>query len=316
MRLITTLPEAGALRRPQVLALGVFDGLHLGHRAVLAEALRQARRLGLPAAALSFDPVPEAALGQPVPLRLQHPAEQAEQLKALGLDRLYRVPFTAALGRLRPDAFAATVLAGRLACAQVVVGHGFRFGAGASGTVEALKALGQGLGFGVSEVAPARLGGHLASSTRLRHAVQGGDMGLAQRLLGRPWRLRGRVVSGRKLGRKLGFPTANLQSPQQALPPKGVWAGRVRVLSVNGPGAWKGFVGNLGQRPTLGQGLAPSIELHLLGFKGRLNGRTLEAEFLKHLRPERRFAGLDALKAQIGRDRERAAAWLKGRLDP
>jgi riboflavin kinase/FMN adenylyltransferase len=311
MRLIQTLPEAATLRRPQVLALGVFDGLHLGHQAVLAEALKQAERLGLAAAALSFDPAPEAALGQPVPPRLQHPAEQAEQLKALGFDRLYRVPFTAALGRLKPEAFAAQVLAARLACAQVVVGHGFRFGAGARGTVDGLKALGQRLGFGVSEVAPAKLGGHIASSTRLRHAVQAGDLKLAQRLLGRPWRLRGKVVSGRKLGRKLGFPTANLQSPQLALPPKGVWAGRVRLAS---GGPWMGFVGNLGVRPTLGKGLAPSIELHLLDFSGRLNGRALEAEFLKQLRPERRFDGLGALKAQIAKDRAKAAAFLKGRL--
>jgi riboflavin kinase/FMN adenylyltransferase len=270
--------------------------------------------LGLPVAALSFDPAPEAALGQSIPARLQHPGEQAEQFKALGLDRLYRVPFTPALGRLSAQAFAARVLAARLACAQVVVGHGFRFGAGALGTVDALKRLGLQLGFGVSEVAPARVGGHPASSTRLRHAVQAGRMAEAQRLLGRPWRLRGTVVTGRKLGRTIGFPTANLASPQSALPPRGVWAGRVRVLGPQGPGAWRGFVGNLGVRPTLGQGLAPSIELHLLGFTGALVGRTLEAEFLKALRPEKRFAGLEALKAQIGRDRDRARAWLKGRL--
>jgi riboflavin kinase/FMN adenylyltransferase len=305
------LPDAATQRRPQVLALGVFDGLHLGHRAVLAEALKQAKRMGLPAAALSFDPAPEAALGQPVPPRLQHPDEQAEQFKALGLDRLYRVPFTPALGRLTADAFAARVLAARLACAQVVVGRGFCFGAGARGTVETLKGLGQRLGFGVSEVAPATLGGKPVSSTRLRQAVQGGDFQLAERLLGRPWRLRGKVVSGRKLGRTLGFPTANLASPQEALPPRGVWAGRARLV---GTRAWIGFVGNLGVRPTLGKGLTPSTELHLLGFNGRLNGRILEAEFLKPLRAERRFNGLEALKAQIGKDQARAAAFLKGRL--
>ena len=314
MRLITTLPEPAALRRPQVLALGVFDGLHLGHRAVLAEALREARRLGLPAAALSFDPAPEAALGQPVPPRLQHPAEQAEQLEALGLDRLYRVPFTAALGRLLPEAFAARVLAARLACAQVVVGHGFRFGAGARGTVEALKALGQGLGFGVSEVAPARLGGHIVSSTRLRHAVQSGHMAEAAALLGRPWRLRGRVVRGKGLGQKLGFPTANLDSPQQVLPARGVWAGRCRTVGAKGPGRWWGFAANLGVRPTIAMGLAPSTEIHLLGFHGNLRGRTLEAEFLRHLRAEKRFDGLPQLRAQIKKDLSRAAALTKHRL--
>lgn len=313
MRLIRQLPQAAMLRRPQVLALGVFDGLHLGHQAVLGEALKEARRLRLPAAALSFDPAPEAALGQAVPPRLQHPDEQAEQLKAWGFDRLYRVPFTAALGRLSPRAFASKVLAARLACAQVVVGHGFHFGAAAVGTVEVLRHWGLALGFGVSEVPPARLDGHVASSTRLRHAVQTGDLALAQRLLGRPWRLRGVVVSGRRLGRRLGFPTANLASPQGALPPQGVWAGRVRSIG-RATGPWLGFVGNLGQRPTLGLDLARSIELHLLGFRGRLNGRTLEAEFFKHLRPERRFDTLEALRAQITQDRDRAAAFLKGRL--
>lgn len=314
MRLQRLIPERAAQAAPLALALGVFDGVHRGHEAVIKAAVREARAQGWQAAALSFDGPPEAALGLPVPLRLGHPDEQAERLADLGLDLLLSVPFTKALGRLSAEAFARKLLAYRLRCAAVAVGKGFRFGAGAKGDVPLLRKLGRELGFKVLEVPPLLSGGHLASSTRLRHAVQAGRLAEAARLLGRPWRLRGKVVRGQGLGSKIGFPTANLESPQEVLPPRGVWAGRCRVIGPKGPLRWWGFAANLGVRPTIGAGLKPSTELHLLGFKGSLRGRTLEAEFLKHLRPERRFAGLEALKAQIAKDLQRARALTKDRL--
>jgi riboflavin kinase/FMN adenylyltransferase len=299
------------------LAIGVFDGIHLGHQAVLKEAVRLARRRGWTAAALTFDPPPEAALGLAVPPRLGHPGEQSAVMAGLGLQELYRVPFTAALGRLSPGSFASKILAGRLRCGVVVVGRGFRFGAGAAGTVETLSALGAGLGFEVEEIAPRLKSGSPVSSTRLRMAVQAGRMDEAAELLGRPWRYRGTVVRGRRLGRTLGFPTANLEGPQQILPPRGVWAGRCRLLTPRGPSRWWGFAGNLGLRPTVnplqGQEALPTVELHLLGFKGRLEGRTLEVEFLKRLRPEKKFASLAALSAGIAKDVLAAKAYLKGR---
>jgi riboflavin kinase/FMN adenylyltransferase len=192
----------------------------------------------------------------------------------------------------------------------VVVGKGFRFGAGATGDAALLRSL----GLVVREIEPLKRAGHLLSSTRLRHCVQAGRLTAAAALLGRPWRLRGRVVRGRGLGSRLGFPTANLESPQAVLPPLGVWAGRCRVLGPQGPGPWKPFAANLGRRPTFERGGAVSVELHLLRFKGRLLGKTLEAEFVRRLRSEKKFKSLDALAAQIGRDKARAARILKTRF--
>jgi riboflavin kinase/FMN adenylyltransferase len=315
MRLIRTLEPRTATARPLALAIGVFDGVHRGHQAVLKAAVALAAGRGWLSAALSFESMPEASLGLPVPKWLGHPAADAETARGLGLDLLYRVPFTRSLGALSPRAFAEAVLKRRLRCGAVVVGSGFRFGDKAKGDVAELRRLGAKLGFAVLEVKPVTVAGQAVSSTRLRAAVEAGRMAEAARLLGRPWRLRGKVVRGLGLGAKLGFATANLESPQQALPPRGVWAGRVRVLGAKGPGPWKGFAANLGVRPTLGQGLAPSIELHLLGFKGNLRGRGLEAEFLKRLRPEKKFKGLPQLQAQIKKDLARAVAAVKGKLN-
>ncbi|MGH7441450.1 MAG: riboflavin biosynthesis protein RibF [bacterium] len=301
---------------PLALAIGVFDGVHLGHQAVLKGALALARQRGWIPAVLAFDPPPEVALGLPVPPRVGDLDEQAELMAALGLQRLYRVPFTAALGRMSPERFAGEILSRRLRCGAVAVGRGFRFGARARGTVATLKALGQSLGndrgFAVAEAGPVLLGREAVSSTRLRRAIQIGRLDRAEALLGRPWRWRGTVVRGRRLGRTLGFPTANLEGGQ-ILPPRGVWVGRVRVLTQGTAGAWWGFAGNLGLRPTvdLSAEPRPSVELHLLGFKGRLEGRVLEAEFRRRLRPERRFPSLDALSAQISRDVRAAERFLQ-----
>lgn len=310
MRLLKRLAQRPARARPLVLAIGVFDGMHRGHQAVLKAAVALARRRAWVPAALSFSLPPEAALGQPVPPRLGHPQADAEAMAGLGLELLFRVPFTPALGRLAAADFARRLLRGRLRCGAVVVGRGFRFGRGARGDAGLLRAL----GLEVLEVAPLRSAGHLISSTRLRHAVQAGRLAEARRLLGRPWRLRGLVAGGRGLGKKLGFPTANLASPQAVLPPLGVWAGRARVLGPQGPGRWMAFAANIGRRPSVERAGALGVELHLLGFRGRLRGRTLEAEFHRRLRAERRFAGLDALAAQIRKDSARARALMQGRL--
>lgn len=317
MRVLTSLKRRGG--KPLALAIGVFDGVHRGHQAVLKSAVALARKKGWLAAALTFDPAPEAALGLALPPRLGHPDELSAVMADLGLNEIHRVPFTRALGRLSPERFAAQILSSTLHCGAVVVGQGFRFGAGAAGTVQDLRRLGARFGFEVKEVAPSHSRGRAVSSTLLRRAVQAGRFGEVKSLLGRPWHLRGVVVRGRRLGRTLGFPTANLESPQQARPPRGVWIGRCRVLPASGSKAgkaaprWWGFAGNLGVRPTLGSHLQPSVELHLLGFKGRLEGRTLEAEFLGRLRPERKFKSLQALQAQIRADVAAARRLLKAR---
>jgi riboflavin kinase/FMN adenylyltransferase len=306
MKLLRRLPWRLAGARPIVLGLGVFDGMHLGHQAVLAAARSLARERAWLSGALSFEGPPEAVLGQPVPPRLGHPDDDTARMAALGLDLQLRIPFTKALARLSADAFVRNVLQRRLRCRAVAVGRGFRFGAGAKGDAALLRRL----GLEVVELAPLKVRGQVVSSTRLREAVQAGRLAEAARLLGRPWVLRGRVVKGRGMGRRLGFPTANVDSPQRVLPPQGVWAGRCRTLDGPRPGGWRPFVANLGRRPTFGPGGELSVELHLLGFRGSLLGRCLEATFVRFLRPERRFSGVEALRVQLERDRERAAAIL------
>lgn len=310
MQRLNRLPQRPAGAKPLALAIGVFDGMHVGHQAVLHAAARLARREGWLSAALSFNGPPEAVLGQPVPPRLGHPDDDAAQMQGLGLGLLLHVPFTKALGRLRAQEFIDRVLKRRLRCAAVVVGHGFRFGRGAEGDVALLRRS----GLTVLEVAPLKRGGHLVSSTRLRHAVQSGHLREAAKLLGRPWRLRATVVKGRGLGSQIGVPTANLEGPQAVLPPHGVWAGKVRSLSAKGPGPWKAFAGNIGVRPTVEEQGKVSVELHLLGFKGGLRGKTLEAEFHRQLRREKKFPSLKALVAQIQRDLVKAKKTMQGKL--
>lgn len=299
MKVYKALPKAPP-KRPVSLALGVFDGVHLGHRAVL----KAAHRKGYLAAALTFTDAPERLLfPTKAPARLVHPDERLEQLASAGLEAVWVLPFTRALARMEPAAFA-KMLQRKLNAKAVAIGHDFRFGRGAKGDANTLRAA----GLEVTEVAELKVGAKTVSSTRLREAVAAGRLQEAKRLLGRPWHLRGVVVQGQGLGRQLNFPTANLQTSQEALPPLGVWAGRLRTVAKNGQrGAWKKFAANLGFRPTVG-GKRLALEFHLIGFSGSLVGKTLEAEFQKRLRAEKRFKSLEALKAQISRDVSRAAS--------
>jgi riboflavin kinase/FMN adenylyltransferase len=300
MKIFEVLP-AKAPRKPLSIALGVFDGVHCGHLAVL----RAAHKKGLTAAALTFADAPERLLHPAhAPARLVHPDERLEQLAAAGLDAVWVLPFTRAFAKQSPQAFV-ELLRKRLNVVAVTVGEGFRFGHGAKGDAELLRRA----GLQVTVVPALKIGATVVSSTRLRAAVAAGKLKEAQRLLGRPWHLRGQVVKGQGLGHQLGFPTANLVSPQEALPPLGVWAGRLRKVGSRGQrGPWKKFAANLGYRPTVDSGKRLALEFHLIGFKGSLMGATLEAEFQKHLRAEKRFDSVEALKAQISRDVSRAAS--------
>ena len=300
MKIFEALPSKAPLR-PLSIALGVFDGVHRGHLAVL----KAAHRTGLTAAALTFADAPERILHPAkAPARLVHPDERLEQLKAAGLDAVWVLPFTRAFAKQSPEVFI-KLLKQRLNVVAVTVGEGFRFGHKAKGDAELLKRS----GLQVTVVPALKIGGQAVSSTRLRAAVAAGKLKEAKALLGRPWHLRGQVVKGQGFGRQLGFPTANLASPQEALPPLGVWAGRLRKVEKSGRrGPWKKFAANLGYRPTVDSGKRLALEFHLINFKGSLVGATLEAEFQKHLRAEKRFDSIEALKAQISRDVSRAAS--------
>ena len=293
--------------RPTAIALGSFDGLHRGHRRVIAAvAGPEVEAAALVPTVVIFWPHPREVLRGELRLRLDLPEEKLELLEPLGIRQLVLVPFDAALAALTPEAFVAEVLAGQLGARRLAVGENFRFGAGRSGGVAELERLGAAHGIAVRVVPmEADRDGRLSSS-RIRAALAAGEIGEATRLLERPYRFRGQVVQGRGLGRTLGWPTANLQvDGRKFLPLEGVYAARAWLLEADGAGAageGMAAVMNLGPQPTVDP-LAPSaVEVHLLDREIELGGRQLLVEPAALLRRQRRFESLDALSAQIGQD--------------
>lgn len=282
-------------------SIGNFDGVHRGHRA-LVKAARAARPADGTAVALTFDPHPARLLTPDrAPLTLTTLEQKSELLADLGLDRLAVVPFTQAFSTKSPAEFARDVLARALGARRVIVGENFRFGQDRSGGVAELEALGEALGFTV-EAVPAVLHDDVPiSSSRIREALARGAVDESWALLGHPYFIDGTVVEGEHRGRTLGFPTANLQPVNEALPRAGVYAARCRLVT----GEWVVAVANLGRRPTF-EGQRPSVEAHLIDFDGDLYDSRLRLEFQARLRDEERFAGAEALAEQIRKDVERA----------
>lgn len=281
-------------------AVGVFDGVHLGHRRILAAALARAGDGGR-CVVVSFDPHPDLVLGSAFPARapLTPPAERRERLAALGIGELEIVPFTRELAALEPEAFVARHLTGPYRMDTLVVGEGFALGRGRSGDVPRLRAIGAREGFEVVAVPLLDLDGGPVSSTRIRGLLEAGKVAEAARLLGRAYDLRGRVVSGEAVGRTLGYPTANLRLHEEKLvPADGVYAAWARIGGAGGrlPAAM-----SIGVRPTFG-GSTRALEAHLLDWRGELPGRDLEVELVDWIRPQVRFAGRPELVEQMGRD--------------
>ena len=307
MQLIRGLPPAGLLEGGQALTVGTYDGLHLGHQALLARLREHARRLGVPTLMVTFEPMPREFLSPDhPPARLTSLRERWRCLEHLQLDRLCVLRFGAATRGLSADQFAQLV-AERLNPAVVVVGHDFRFGRNGDGTAEKLLAAGQRLGFAVDIVEPVTLGGERLSSSAIREALAAADLARAERLLGRPYTMIGRVVRGEQLGRKLGYPTANVRFPHRRLPVAGIFAVRVRIRG--GAAAPLAGVASIGTRPTVG-GTEPLLEVHLFDFDGDLYGREIAVEYVKHLRPEQKFESLEAMVAQIHEDAAQARQLL------
>ena len=295
-------PSAG----PASVAVGNFDGVHLGHQALVAAAVARSRGSGGPAVVLTFDPHPARVLRpQAAPAALTTLAQKEELVAALGIDRLVVVPFDARLAALSPDAFAREVLQQALGARHVVVGESFRFGRGREGDPRRLETLGATLGFAVEVVPPVLEGGRPISSSRVREALARGDLGEARMLLGRDYFVDGEVVRGDGRGRTIGVPTANLASLEQILPANGVYA----ALCRSGAGPWRPAAVNVGERPTFGGGRV-RLEAHLIDFAGDLYGSRLRVAFHERLRGEQRFEGPDALVAQIRRDIDAARARL------
>jgi riboflavin kinase/FMN adenylyltransferase len=288
-------PPSGTL-----VLIGNFDGVHLGHRAVLETSNAEARARGLATVALTFDPHPSVVLGrggEPVLTTLER---KVELLGRICPELTVVVePFTRELAALEPGEFAERVLGKALGARVVVVGKNFRFGRNRAGDLATLEALGRALGF---EARAEALRGDAEgpySSSRVREALARGELADVERVLGRPHSLSGTVVRGAGRGRTIGVPTANLDGVAEALPPYGVYACVVDRLDGGTRALAKGVV-NVGERPTLGAGF--SVEAHLFDFEGDLYGARLRLHLCARLREERRFDGIDALRAQIERD--------------
>ncbi len=307
-------------QRPTAIALGSFDGLHRGHRRVIAAVAGEGQSDGaVPAlvpTVVSFWPHPREVLHGDTRLRLDLPSEKLELLGPLGIRQLVLVPFDRRLAALDPEAFVDQVLVAQLDARRIAVGSNFRFGVGRQGDTDTLMALGAARGLTVTVLPMLSDGGDRLSSSRIRRALAAGDLAEAERLLQRPYRFSGQVVSGRGLGKGLGWPTANLRvDGRKFLPMEGVYAARVQLNGQldgkpPGDGRWLPAVMNLGPQPTVDPQASSAVEVHLLDQELELGGRELRVEPVALLRSQQRFADLAALCAQIGRDAASARSLL------
>lgn len=283
--------------RSVVVALGTFDGVHLGHLAVIRRAVEEARVRGLRSVAATFDPHPRAVLAPGNEPKLLTTLDVREELLlGCGMDEMRVIRFDKELSRKSPWGFVGDVLVGALRAAVVVVGDNFRFGYKASGNFEDLRRCMKETG-GEALAVPTYASGEAISSTRIRDLLLDGEAREATRLLGRPYAFRGEVVVGDKRGRTIGFPTANVLPDTRALVPgRGVYAGRVRVRD-----EWFGACTNVGVAPTF-ERRDSKVEAYLLDYEGDLYGEVVDVSFVERLRPEKRFSDIEELKTQIARD--------------
>ncbi len=288
-----------------VVCIGAFDGLHLGHRALVRHAAARARARGVPLVALSFEPLPReffATAGHaPRPPRLSLARAKFEGLSALGADLVGLLRFDAHLASMSAEAFVREVLARRLQAREVHVGPEFSFGHRRAGDLDTLRREGAAHGFTAEAIAPVSVDDERVSSTRIRATLQAGEFATAARLLGKPYTIGGRVVRGERLGRTLGFPTANLRFGNKTPALSGIYATRVHGVGELPMTS----VSSFGTRPTVG-GVEPLLEAHLFDFDGDLYGKHIEVEFVAKLRDEEKFPDLPALVAQMNRDAARA----------
>jgi riboflavin kinase/FMN adenylyltransferase len=298
-----------------VLTVGNFDGLHVGHQRIVATVTARAGTLGGQSAVYTFEPHPRKVL-QPerAPRLLTTLDQKLELFEAAGVDVAIVEAFDLDFARLPAERFVREVLHQRIDPLEVYVGYDFRYGRDREGSMRTLTELGPHLGFSVTIVPEVKLGSRDVNSTRIRELLEQGAVEEAALLLGRPYRIRGRVLAGERRGRTLGFPTLNLDSENEVLPQTGVYAGRVRFLDAGAPAAGSvfGAVTNVGRRPTFGASAEVLTEAHLLDFSADAYGRRIEITFEHFLRPERRFAGVEELRAQIAQDAETARARLAG----
>jgi len=307
MQVLRSIEELSSVPGPVVLAVGVFDGLHIGHRAVLGAAMTSASEISGSAVALTFDPHPSRILTPShSPLLLTSTPHKLRLMESIGWKHVLVVTFDQEFAGIEAEDFVLRLVAAARPLAGICVGDGWRFGRKRAGDGDLLRRLGATSGFETTEVAPVKVEGQTVSSTMIRRAVAMGDLAPCRDFLGREYSVLGTVLAGEGIGRKMGFPTANLATDNELFPPDGVYAVRVRVVDeyVNG-------VANIGRRPTLGAAGHRLLEVHLLDFTLDLYGKEIEVEFRQYLRGEMKFAGLDALRSQIGSDVDAARLVLR-----
>lgn len=297
MRVFRGIPARSDV--PIALTIGNFDGVHLGHRAMIARLTEVARRHQLPVAVMTFEPQPQEFFApDQAPARLTSLHEKLESLRDCGVDRVYVCRFDYAFAQTTASEFVSRILHQGLAVRWLLVGDDFRFGARRSGDFTLLKALASPSGFEVEAMSSVAVAGERVSSTAIRGRLEIGDLKGAEQLLGRPYSIAGRVVEGDKLGAKIGYPTANVQLKRSKAALSGIF-----IVEVDGiePGPLPG-VASLGVRPTVKDRGRPTLEVHLFDFDAHLYGRRIGVRFLKKLRDEQKFADIDALVAQMDKD--------------
>jgi len=282
-------------------AIGNFDGVHLGHQAVIDVTRQAAKAAHAPLGIMTFEPHPRSYFSNdPIPFRLMNAEAKASRMEKLGVEKLYEVPFNEALAALTPEAFAKEIISERLGLEHVVVGQDFCFGKGRAGTTEDLVRFGQEFGFGVTIAPMVEIAENEVSSTAIRQALTDGRPRDAAAMLGHWHRIEGEVIGGEQRGRELGYPTANMSIAGLHPPKFGVYAVKVDVLDGTHVGSYNGAA-SIGTRPMFGENL-PNCETFLFDFSGDLYGSTLSVALVDYLRPELKFDGLDALITQMDAD--------------
>ncbi len=302
MKILHHISDLASCGQPQHLALGVFDGVHVGHQAVIQQAVDAAKQDGGVVGVVTFEPHPIRVLApEMAPRRILASVEhKAKLLEAMGVDFLCVQEFNEKFALREARDFISDLVNYSGGVRSISVGEDWVFGHKRGGDLEKLRLWGELMGFAVNAMPAVRVDQQRVSSTRVRQAVQAGDLELVEKLLGRPYEVVGTVIEGRKLARTLGFPTANLVVHNEQLPPDGVWELRVKIAGREYSG-----IGNLGRRPTVEhEGARRLLEVHVFDFDGNLYGSTMEVTFVRFIRPEKKFSSIEELKRQIAIDVE------------
>lgn len=305
MELIRGIHNLRPRHRGSVASIGNYDGMHLGHQQVLSQLVERAGQHGLPSVVMCFEPTPrEFFTRDKAPMRLSSFREKFLRVAEQGVDRFFCVRFDARVAAMTPEAFIRDLLVDGIGVRHLVVGDDFRFGHGRAGDFHTLVEAGARFGFAVDDTPSYSIDGQRVSSTAVRDALGDGDMARARRLLGRNYTMSGRVVHGERLGRQLGFPTANIRVGHRSSPLRGVFAVRV-----SGLGPVRDAVANLGTRPTV-NGREMLLEVHIFDFSETIYGRRISVEFVHRLRDEQRFASVRDMTVQLERDAREARRLL------